>query len=103
MPRGQAAPDGSTRVAPNGYHYTKVAGRGWVLTHWLVAEKARGGQEIDPKTEMVRFKGSRRDLSPDNILIIPKNQSTVAKRIAQLEARRDELDAEIALLRAEQT
>ena len=54
MGRGKTAEVGDTRIAANGYHYTKTETRGWVLTHWLTAEKMLG-REIR-SDEQVRFK-----------------------------------------------
>ena len=103
MPRGQAAAIGNTRVAKNGYHYTKVgnehpaAQNGWVLTHWLTAEKARGGEHIDPEHEMVQFVNgfNKKDYNnPEAVRIIRKNTGSLRKRLAVLEDRIRELEAE---------
>jgi HNH endonuclease len=93
MPRGRASTDGDTRVSPNGYHYTRVNGA-WRLTHHLVAEKMLG-RPIDTGTEMVRFKtGNKLNLDPSNIEVIPKNKTTVRKKLAGVEARIAELEAQ---------
>lgn len=102
MTRGKLAEAGSKRVAPNGYAYTKVEGRGWVLDHWLIAEKARGGKKINPENERVIFKDSdRRNLSPDNIQVVPKYKASYLRRKAQLEARIAELKGQLRDLEAE--
>lgn len=104
MPRGQLAPDGATRTAPNGYHYTKVNGRGWVLTHWLTAEKVRGGEPIDTDKEMVQFvKGfNKKDYAnPSAVRIIKKNTSSLRKRIAVVESQIEEKQAELRRLKAQ--
>lgn len=102
MPRGVPAADGTTRISPNGYHYTRKGGR-WRLTHHLVAEKMLG-RPIDTDKEMVRFRtGNKLDLRPDNIEIIPKNKSTARKRLANIEAKIDELVAQRDELKSELT
>lgn len=97
MPRGQAARVGDTRVAKNGYHYTKTEDRGWVLTHWLTAETRRGGQIIDPEKEMVQFvspKFKKDPTNPDGVRIIQKNTSSLRKRLAVVEDHIREYNAE---------
>jgi hypothetical protein len=98
MARGQNAEVGATRVAQNGYHYTKVADRGdktpgWRLTHHLVAEKNLGRPlRAD---ERVSFKnGKKNDLSPKNIVVSEKGKTSLRRRLAHLEARISELQAE---------
>lgn len=97
MPRGQAAAVGDVRIAKNGYHYTKTEDRGWVLTHWLTAEAARGGQIVDPEKEMVQFidpKFKKDPYNPAGIRIIKKNTSSLRKRLAVVEDRIREYEAE---------
>jgi hypothetical protein len=96
MPRGRPAEDGAKRWSPNGYHYTRVDGK-WRLTHHLIMEK-KLGRPINTETEMVRFIGSRRDLRPENIEIIPKNKVSERKRLATLEAQIKELTAQRDML-----
>ena len=103
MPRGQAANFGDTRVAKNKYHYTKVKDRGWVLTHWLTAEASRGGELIDPETEMVQFKDgfTKADFAnPDAVRIIRKHTHSARRRIAVIDDRIRELQAEKCRLEA---
>lgn len=105
MARGQAVEVGATRVSQNGYHYTKVEKvpgtekPGWRLTHHIIAEKKLGRPLRED--ERVEFIGKKSDLRPDNIRIVERGQGSVRRRIAQLEARRDEINAELAALRAE--
>lgn len=110
MPRGQAAAVGATRIAKNGYHYTKCIGRNgfdgptWVLTHWLTAEKARGGEQIDPDNEMVQFVDgfNKKDYdNPKAVRIIKKNAGSIRKRIAVVESRIEEYQAELRRLKAQ--
>jgi hypothetical protein len=96
MGRGKAAKVGDTRVANNGYHYTKTE-NGWTLTHWLTAEKVLG-RPIDPLKEQVRFKEPRFKNSPydeNGFTVIPKRGRTNRNRLAHLKAKRDEINAEI--------
>lgn len=93
MPRGQASKDGETNVSANGYHYTRKDGK-WRLTHHLVAEE-KYGHKINTEVHVVRFiDGDRTNLHPDNIEVILKNKATARKRLAQIEARIKELEAE---------
>ena len=99
MPRGSTAQVGDTRIAKNGYHYTKTEDRNWVLTHWLTAEAARGGEQINPEKEMVQFidaKFKKDPTNPAGVRIIKKNTSSLRKRLAVVEARIEEYQAERA-------
>jgi hypothetical protein len=101
--RGLASAIGATRTAKNGYHYTKVEERGWVLTHWLTIEAERG-KLIDPDKESVRFRDgfNKHDYAnPDAIVVIPKRTVSLRKKKAQLEARIQELQAELQYVESE--
>lgn len=93
MPRGgsrQPSPIGSTRIAQNGYHYTKVA-EGWRLTHHIVAEE-KLGRPLE-KNERVYFKDNNRaNLTPVNIAI--------SDRKVDRQKRREQLQNKIAILQA---
>jgi cell division protein FtsB len=100
MPRGQTADLGSERIAPNGYHYTRCE-TGWRLTHHLTMEKVLGRPIA--ANERVSFKaGYGRDdyANPDAVQVNTKSASTNNKRIAYLEARIEEMQAEIDDLRS---
>lgn len=102
MARGKTAEVGTTRVAANGYHYTKVENRGWVLTHWLTMEK-KLGRELT-SDESVRFKEPKFKRDPYNInglTLIKKRTTSLRRRKAQLEARIEELQAELAAIENE--
>jgi len=105
MARGQNVEVGATRVSQNGYHYTKVEKMpdtdkpGWRLTHHIIAEQKLGRPLR--QDERVSFKGKKSDLSPENILVTEKGQGSQRRRLAQLEARRDEIQAEIDAIKAE--
>jgi hypothetical protein len=96
MARGRAAQPGDTRVAANGYHYTRTETE-WRLTHHIIAEEKILGRPLLPE-ERVVFIGSRRELHPDNIKVTVKGRGSTRRRIAQIEARIEELKAERALL-----
>jgi len=103
MARGSTAVVGQTRVAQNGYHYTKVEERGWVLTHWLTMEK-KLGRLIDPAKEQVRFvsKAAKRDpYDVSGLVLVKKRTSSQRKRLAVIEDRIRELEAEAAYIRKE--
>jgi hypothetical protein len=109
MGRGQTAQLGDTRIAKNGYHYTKIeprengiASNGWILTHWLTAEK-KLGRQLEPN-ESVRFKEpkfKRTPYDPDGIVIIKKKTASARRRIAVIDDRIRELQAERAILAKE--
>ncbi len=102
MARGKTSAIGDTRVAPNGYHYTKVADRGWVLTHWLIMEKDLGRQLT--ADESVRFQSDKikrqlaetGDCDVAGLVLIRKRTTSLRARKARLEAKRDQIDAELA-------
>lgn len=99
MGRGQTAEVGATRVAPNGYHYTKTDDHGWRLTHHITAEKMLGRPLNED--EMVKFKEKkfRRDpYNTDGIKVIKKRTTSVRRRLAAIDDRIRELQAEKAYL-----
>lgn len=93
--RGKQAEVGEVRVSKNGYSYTKTSG-GWRLSHHLVAEKMLG-RDLLPN-EIVRFKGAKTDIRQTNIEVIQKGTTSARRRIAVIEARIEELEAEKAEL-----
>lgn len=94
MSRGRESEVGSTRVAPNGYHYTRTDKK-WELTHKLVAETTLGRSLHTD--ERCRFRDrDRTNLKPDNIEVYKTKTRTVGKRRAVLQARIEELQAELA-------
>jgi len=96
--KGARAEVGAERVAQNGYHYVKCEG-GWRLKHHLVAEKMLGRPlKLE---ERVHFIGSKTDFSPKNIRIVEKGKSSAKRRLAVVEARIEELQAERAELLSE--
>jgi hypothetical protein len=101
MGRGQAAEVNATRVAQNGYHYTKTED-GWRLTHHLTAEKVLGRPLRDD--EIVKFVEPRFKRDPHNpagVKVIKKKTSTLRKRKATIEDRIRELQAELNHINAQ--
>ncbi len=103
MTRGRSSEVGDTCINKNGYQHTKTADRGWIGTHILVVEEAIG-RRLQPG-EYVSFRSSdRSDLTyPNNLELRRRGDKkvSVASRIAAIDARIDELQAERVLLLAE--
>ena len=100
MGRGKQAEVGTTRVSANGYHYTKTE-TGWRLTHHLEAEKMLGRPlRAD---ERVSFKDPKKkmDFSSRNLVVTEKGSSSLRRRKAQIEARIEELQAELHEIESE--
>lgn len=92
MPRGTIAKDGDTFVSQNGYHNTKQNGK-WRLTHHIIAEEILG-RPLTP-SDRVEFKDrDRSNLNPSNIQVVPRGRGSTRRRMAQVKARIDELQAE---------
>lgn len=90
--RGTPSPVGAERVAPNGYWYRKTEDRGWQLVHRLVAEEKLGRQLTE--NEFATFSdGDKQNFDPDNIIVQLRGKASLRKRLAQVEARIDELTA----------
>jgi hypothetical protein len=93
MSRGRSAPEGATYWSQNGYHYTKQDGK-YRLTHQLMMEEHLGRALLE--SERVRFiDGDRKNLTIENLRVVTKGKTTLTKQLAQLIARRDELNAQI--------
>lgn len=93
MARGKNAKVGDKRWSPNGYHYTRCE-EGWRLTHHLIAEKNLGRRL--QSGERVKFvDGNKKNFAPDNIAVTKMGQGSLNRRKAQLEARIEELQAEL--------
>jgi hypothetical protein len=94
MARGKQAKIGDENIAANGYHYIRTAS-GWRLKHHLIAEE-KYGRFVDTTKEMVVFDDrNRENFNPDNIIIKPKSVGSDAKKRARIEARIQELQAEL--------
>lgn len=93
MARGQKSQIGEKRVSPNGYEYTCTQ-KGWKLTHRLLVEKDLG-RELRPD-ERVRFRdGDRSNLGIGNLEVYKVKAKTKADQIARLEAKKDEIEAQL--------
>lgn len=91
--RGSIAPNGATNVAKNGYHYTKVDGK-WRLTHHILAEKMLG-RPLEEDERVSFANGKKSDLRESNLIVAKKGTTSLRRRKAQLEARIQELQAEL--------
>lgn len=99
MSRGRAAAVGDTNVSDNGYHYVKTKD-GWRLAHHIIAEDKFGIKLNGEYT--ARFKdGNRNNLDPDNIILLEKGKGSLRKRQAVIEARIEELQAELKSINRE--
>lgn len=100
MPRGSAAVVGDTFVNQNGYHHTKTE-EGWKATHVLKMEE-KLGRPLAPN-EFVKFiDNDRTNLDIDNLELRTRgDRKSPQARLAQLESRIEELQAEADALRQE--
>lgn len=93
MARGKAAKVGDSYVSANGYKYIRTE-KEWKLAHHIIAEENLG--RALNADERVRFKdGDRSNLTSDNIMVVERGRGSLRRRKAQLEARIDELKAEL--------
>lgn len=93
MARGKNAKVGDTRVAANGYHYTKTE-TAWRLTHHIVAEKALR-RPLEQGERVTFIDNDRTNLKASNIKVTKMGGGSLERREAQLEARIEELQAEL--------
>jgi hypothetical protein len=90
MPK--AREDGEENVAKNGYRYRRVSGR-WVLVHHLVAEEQLG-RKLRPSEGAYFIDSDRTNFAPNNIGIRIKGGGKLRTRLAAVEERIRELEAE---------
>lgn len=96
MARGQASNVGATRVAPNGYHYTKTED-GWELTHRVLAA-TKLGRPLH-FNERAYFKdGDKTNIVPENIEVRVVKKVSAQERIEQKREQIKQLEFEISLL-----
>ncbi len=101
MARGKIAEIGATRIAPNGYHYTKDK-RGWILTGRLVMEQQLG-RELK-SNERVRFiDGNRTNYNPENLRVFLTKDKSPSRRLAELYTKLEEVKEDIRTLEQELT
>lgn len=93
MARGKKSKVGDTRWSANGYHYTRTE-VGWELTHRLIAED-KLGRVLTPEERARFLDGDRTNLDPDNIDVYEIRQASKEKKRARLEARIEELQAQL--------
>lgn len=92
MARGQASPVGTERIAPNGYWYRKTEDRGWQLIHRLAAEE-KLGRELKENEYAAFIDGNKNNFDPSNVEVRTRGQHSLKRRLAQVEARLQELTA----------
>ena len=97
--RGKLAEDGSTRIAKNGYHYTKVEGR-WRLTHHIRVEE-KLGRPLKENERVSFINGNKADMRLSNLIVNEKGSSSLRRRAALIEARIAELQAELESINRE--
>ncbi len=96
--RGQKSSPGDTRIAKNKYHYTCTPD-GWVLTHRMLVESDMD-RDLRPNERVKFLDGDRTNLDLSNLEVYRVRQKTRHQRIAHLEARIEELTAELEELQA---
>jgi len=99
--RGVRARNGATKISQNGYHYTKREDK-WYLTHRLIVEEVLG-RPITPE-ERVRFLDKdKTNLSVNNLEVYQIKQRSVKAQIAELESKRDDIDAKLEILKSQES
>lgn len=93
---GKKAKVGATRVAPNGYHYTKTT-EGWIGTHRLVMEK-KLGRKLREGERVTFLDNDRTNMDPDNLELTVAKKGSVDKRIARVESKIEDLQGELKAL-----
>lgn len=89
MTRGAPSVVGETRIAQNGYHYTKTD-IGWQLTHRMMME-AYLGRPLD-HDEQVRFKDKdKTNLKLSNLEVVKTKTATLRKQLAEIDQKIAEL------------
>lgn len=92
MGRGTTAEVGTERWSKNGYLYRKTEDDGWQLVHRLMAEEQLGRKLHE--NEYATFKdGDKTNVDPDNVIVFERGRTSLRRRIAQLNARIEELTA----------
>lgn len=103
MANSRNKPVGTIRIAPNGYHYIKVqnpdATTCWRFKHHVAMEKYIGRPLRED--ERVSFVTGKKDnFNEKNLRLSIKGTKSNAKRIAQIESKIEELQAELEELRS---
>lgn len=98
MSRGRSSAVGTTRVSPNGYEYTRTPD-GWELTGRIIGAQIMGRKLTSD--ERIRYlDGNRLNNSTENIEVYTKKPSSVATQKAKLEAKMEDIRAQIEQLEA---
>jgi hypothetical protein len=84
----------SERVSQNGYWYVKLDTGQWKLKHHTVAEESLG-RPIAADERVIFKDRDRTNFNPDNIDVVKKGKTSKNRRIAQIRARIQELQAEL--------
>jgi hypothetical protein len=93
MTRGSRSDVGETRVAQNGYHYTKTETK-WRLTHHIIAEK-KLGRPLTEDDRVVFIDGDRTNLDRSNIEVRHRTTKALRQKEARLLARIEELQGQL--------
>ena len=94
-----AVPEGTIRVAKNGYKYIKRDGE-WITVARYAMERHLGRKLEDDERVNYKDPKDKENLDISN-LYITKNKLNPKKRLAQLHARKESLEAEINQLEKE--
>ena len=97
--RGTTAKENDERISANGYTYIKAGGT-WRLKHHVLAEK-KLGRAIKGNERVCFIDGDKTNLKVSNIEVRPKGTGSLRRRKAAIEARIDELKAELDAINAE--
>lgn len=97
--RKRVVPIGATRVAPNGYHYTKVSDEkgqnNWRATHYILAEEMLG-RPIRADERVTFIDTSLRSTpTKKNILVVKKRAKTKAAIVAEIRNKIEELKGQL--------
>jgi hypothetical protein len=95
--RGSRSEIGDEMVSKNGYKYRKTE-KGWRLVHHIVAEETLG-RPLREDERAVFLDSDRTNLDPKNIAVRRKTTTSLRKREAQLVARIEELQGQLAEVR----
>jgi hypothetical protein len=93
---GKQAHDGDEYTSQNGYRYRRVLGK-WISVHILVAEEQLG-RKLQPNESAYFKDGDRTNLAATNIGIRIKGGGKSHARLAAIEERIRELEAERELI-----
>lgn len=93
---GKVRNDGDEYTSQNGYRYRRVSGK-WIAVHILVAEEGLG-RKLRPNESAYFQDGNRANLAANNIGVRIKGGGKHRSRLAAIEERIRELEAERELL-----